>query len=580
MGVFLCLPGVFSSRDNFPNSRFVPAVAVLVILLPCACRVNAQLVINELYYDHPGSDGGHEFVEIMNVSDAAVSLAAVSIGFHNGTGIGWETLWAGSPGEVAPGELYLVGGADVTPVPDAVAGFSLQNGPDALRLTVAGVQCDLVAYGGLDDADYAEGVSAPSVPAGRSLARKPDGGDSGDNSADFAEAAPSPGAFNVPRCDAEIVTSGATGLAAVLPEHGFEDLLLGLGNNGLNDIAPGSIDVEVWDSTGTSNVPAGNATNAESIPPGGRTTLSVTVSLAPGYHWLLARLAYVGDERANNDSIVLLRRVGGPELLISEVLCYPADDCPQFVEVFNAGDRAVDIAGFKLRDKSHALSPITRRTAAISPGGFIVVTERAEALIRCFPAAPAARVVEHSGTWPTLNRTGSGGVSDSVVLADALSLPVDAIGYPPVGSDYKGKSLERVDLFPGCSSPTWVLSRDPSGATPGRPNDRSLLAAPAPGSVEVKPRTFSPFAGEAITVSVDADAGFRAVVGVHDAEGRRLTELGSSVAFPAVFVWDGRDAHGRLLAPGIYVVVCELYAPTGGRAAARKVVVGCGRRGG
>jgi hypothetical protein len=275
--------------------------------------------------------------------------------------------------------------------------------------------------------------------------------------------------------------------------------------------------------------------------------------------------------------LALLRRVGGPALLISEVLCYPADGCPQFVELYNAGDDPVDIAGYQMRDKSHPLSSITGRTVMVPPGGLVVLAPQADALVLCFPTAPADRVIEHSGSWPTLNRTGSGGVSDSVVLADAHSLLVDAVGYPPVDSEYEGRSLERIDLFPGCSSPTWVLSRDPSGASPGRPNERSLRDPPAPGSLEVNPRTFSPYAGETATVSIDADPGFRAVVSVYDVEGRRLSELGSAIAFPAVFIWNGRDANGRLLTPGVYIVVCEMYAGTGERVAARKVVVGCGR---
>lgn len=579
MGVFLFPPGIPSSRFSFtPGPVF--SVAVFVCLSLFAAGAHAQLVINELYYDHPGSDVGYEFVELMNVSDAAVSVASVSIEFHNGTGEGWETIWTGSAGEVAPGRLFVVGGTQVTPAPDVVAGFSLQNGPDALRLTVAGVPADLVAYGGLDDPEYVEGESAPVVPAGRSLSRFPDGRDINDNAADFKDAAPSPGAFNVPRHDAAIAVSGSTRLAAVLPRHGVEELTLGLFNNGMYEIAPGGVHVELWDSTGTSSVLLHRLSNAERLAPGGGTTVSTTVSLAPGYHRLLARVGYELDERVNNDSLVLLRRVGGPALLISEVLCYPADGCPQFVELYNAGDVVVDIAGYKLRDKSHRLTLITGRAFGVPPGGHVVLAPEADALVVCFPAVPADRVIEHSGSWPTLNRTGSGGVSDSVVLADALSLPVDAVGYPPVDAEYAGRSLERIDLFPGCSSPTWVLSRDPSGASPGRPNERSLLEPPAPGSLEVVPRTFSPFSGETATVSVDADPGFRAVVSVYDVEGRRLSELGSAIAFPAVFVWSGRDAGGRLLLPGTYIVVCELYAATGERVAARKVVVGCGRRDG
>jgi hypothetical protein len=186
-------------------------------------------------------------------------------------------------------------------------------------------------------------------------------------------------------------------------------------------------------------------------------------------------------------------------------------------------------------------------------------------------------VVEHQGAWPTLNRTGTGGESDSVVVTDALALPVDAISYPPVDSEHAGRSLERVDLYLGRATQTWVLSTRQRGASPGRPGGRSLLEPPAPGSIEVTPKTFNPWSGETVTVSIDSPLGTRVVVSVYDVEGRRLAELGSAVAFPSVFVWDGRHSGGRTMLPGLYLVVCERFSAGGDRLATQRVVVGCGR---
>jgi hypothetical protein len=98
--------------------------------------------------------------------------------------------------------------------------------------------------------------------------------------------------------------------------------------------------------------------------------------------------------------------------------------------------------------------------------------------------------------------------------------------------------------------------------------------------MEVTPRTFSPWTGETMTVSVDAPDGTRTILSVYDVEGRRLAELGGAIAFPAVFVWDGRHSGGRRMVPGLYIVVCEAFSAAGERFATRKVVVGCARRGG
>ena len=80
-----------------------------------------------------------------------------------------------------------------------------------------------------------------------------------------------------------------------------------------------------------------------------------------------------------------------------------------------------------------------------------------------------------------------------------------------------------------------------------------------------------------ITVSAQREPS-RAMVQVFDVSGRRVCEIGSSTSLPFVFLWDGRDAGGRLVIPGIYVVACELFGLVTGNRETKKVVLGCGRR--
>jgi len=57
----------------------------------------AALVINEFLPDPNGSDGGQEYVELLNTGTSPVSLAAVKLEFANGaTGAEWLTRWSGS----------------------------------------------------------------------------------------------------------------------------------------------------------------------------------------------------------------------------------------------------------------------------------------------------------------------------------------------------------------------------------------------------------------------------------------------------------------------------------------------------
>ncbi|HET6349717.1 MAG TPA: lamin tail domain-containing protein, partial [Candidatus Krumholzibacteria bacterium] len=169
---------------------------VLACVVSRACA--QTVVINELYYDHPGTDTGHEFVELFNAGASPADISDAAIEFHNGTGSTWSLVWRAPPGTVlAPDGLYVVGGELVVPLPDAVITYSLQNGPDAIRLVNAdGGVLDTVGYGGLDDPDFVETRGADAVPAGKSIARALDGVDSNNNQIDFVAASPTPGRHN------------------------------------------------------------------------------------------------------------------------------------------------------------------------------------------------------------------------------------------------------------------------------------------------------------------------------------------------------------------------------------------------
>jgi len=544
--------------------------ALFLLLVPA--RAPLPLVINEVYYDHPGTDDGYEFIEIFNNSANAVPLGGVTLEFHNGSGTGWEVRWnAGATDSIAANGLFLVGGALVSPAADALATLALQNGPDAVRLAVNGETVDLVAYGDLDDPDYAEARSAPGTGSGASLARIPDGADTDDNAADFRVETPSPGRRNVPVHNVTLSLGGATRALDVRAAPGNETLVFTLRNAGLAEVAAGAVTVTVDDSTAAGTRRAAEVESGAAIAPGSAGDVAAQVFIADGYHWLVATARYASDERNGDDAAVLVRRAGALELLVSEVLAAAPDGCPQFVEIHNAGPVPRSLRGFGMRDRTHASAIVTTDSVVVAPGAFVALTPDVDALRRRFPAAAPAALVAFAGTWPALNRSG-GAVADSVVLVDAYGLAVDAIGYPALASG-DARSVERVDLFwPGAGG-VWIASQDPRGATPGAAPSHAVTRPVAPGEVRVAPNPFAPEAGEVLEIALSGTAGVgRAVVDVWDVRGRLVAALGAAAAFPAVFLWDGAGAP-----PGFYIVACRWYDDGGATVGVEKVVVGRAR---
>ena len=549
---------------------------LLLGMFVCVARPSdARVVINELYYDHPGTDTGHEFIELINSSIAPADISGAVIEFHNGTGTTWVPVWSAPPGTVmAPDGIFVLGGALVTPLPDAVIAYALQNGPDSIRLVSAeGDVFDTVGYGGLDDPVFVEGIGAASVTAGKSVARVLDGVDSDDNSVDFAAASPTPGRHNVAREDAALVLSSPA--RAARDHAGVERIAVLVQNRGLVPIAAGDVSLELFDSTASGTVSYEAGSNRAAIPPGSDERVVSAALLSPGYHWVDLVARFARDERPENDRVQVLRRAGRIPVLVSEVWSSPRDGCPQFIEWMNAGPDPVQITGFTLRDERARPVVLDADSLVLGPGEWMAVTADPDRLAACVPAAPRERLFGVRGAWPTFNRSG-GASADSVVVLDLHGIPVDAVSYPAVPSSQAGRSLERVDLFLHGGSAVWRLSDASDGCSPAIAN-RAFIDRPAPaGEVVVSPNPFAPARGDVLRVAASPTAPVARIdAWIYNLDGQRIAALGGTTAFPALLVWDGRRDDGVAAPPGIYLVAVELFQADGVRVGVERVVVGC-----
>jgi predicted extracellular nuclease len=182
------------------------ALAGLAFALLLRGEAAAQLVINEIDYDQPGTDTA-EFVEIANAGPTTVSLAGHQLVFYNGaTNPAASYRVIPIPiAELAPGAYLVVCGnpanvfpCDIDAAPD---NDLIQNGaPDAVALVnAAGLPVDAVSYEG-DALPFVEGsgvglLDDAAIP-GKSVSRCPNGSDTNQNNVDFVYLDATPGATN------------------------------------------------------------------------------------------------------------------------------------------------------------------------------------------------------------------------------------------------------------------------------------------------------------------------------------------------------------------------------------------------
>jgi hypothetical protein len=418
-------------------------------------------------------------------------------------------------------------------------------------------------------------MGAAKVAAGKSIARALDGVDSDDNAIDFVAATPTPGRHNVARYDPALVLDADVAVRGARTQPGSERIAVRIENRGLVAIAAGDVSLELADSSAGVTEFSEAGSNRAEILPGHDERVAISLQLAEGYHWLTIALHDAQDERDNNNHARLLRRVGRIPILVSEVWSSPREGCPQFVEWMNAGNAAVDVTGFMLRDERARPVAIDVDSLVLEPGAWMALTADPDRLSACVAGSSRERLFGLRGAWPTFNRSG-GAQADSVVVLDRYGIVVDAVSYPAVPSASAGRSLERIDLFVHDGPAVWRLSDAASGCSPAQAN-RAFLAIPAPpGEVLVSPNPFAPARGDLLRVAVTPAPPVARVDGwVYDLEGHRLAALGETTSFPALFVWDGRRDDGVAVRPGLYLVAMEMFQTDGARVGVEKVVVGC-----
>jgi hypothetical protein len=232
-GAGVAIGGVQQGSGVTPNDFSNPVVYVVTaadgssaaytVTIGRAPPQPGRLVINEIDYDQAGTDNA-EFVELYNPGDGPLLLDGLVLVAVNGgstPNAEYARVPLGSGALGAGGYLVVCGSTFATPPGTAVVRFAgstncLQNGsPDAVLVfdTAGGRVIDALTYEGgylgavtlvgvpgTVAATEGEGTSAAdSNTVEGSLARWPNGSDTGDNDADCAfSTTPTPGAANRP----------------------------------------------------------------------------------------------------------------------------------------------------------------------------------------------------------------------------------------------------------------------------------------------------------------------------------------------------------------------------------------------
>lgn len=237
--------------------------ATLVLATILTLASSAQVVINEVDYDQPGTDNA-EYLEIKNVGETAFpmqNLRVVFINGNNGGAVEYRTIENASWPALEPGDYFVICANQGLTLncdhPATPTTNLIQNGPtDAIALisTLDETVYDQVSYGG-DVPGFTEGTGTSAEDTndqdGLSLSRWPDGADTDINDADFVIGCPTPGETNeLDPLNCAITTgiagANAASMVSILPDARLGQIVFRLERATVAPVA-----VSVYASNGT-----------------------------------------------------------------------------------------------------------------------------------------------------------------------------------------------------------------------------------------------------------------------------------------------------------------------------------------
>jgi hypothetical protein len=273
------------------------------------------------------------------------------------------------------------------------------------------------------------------------------------------------------------------------------------------------------------------------------------------------------------------------DILLNEILFNPPVGGVDFVEIYNASDKYIDLKGWQLARKTKGVTEqqkiVSSQTLIIAPKSYMVFTPNLQQLKTQYPQG--ADSVWVATSLPTYTDN-----AGTVVLLRSDNQEIDLFDYSEkyhfkLLDNKEGVSLERIDFAaPTNDRNNWHSAAAPQYGTPGYRNSQ------AAGTVNRKAECFWV---ENAVITPDGDGfqdfallhygcnqtGNLANVQIFDREGRLVKTLlqNQLLAAEGFFRWEGDMDNGRKAPIGYYVIHIQTFSMQGTQEDYQvKVVVG------
>ncbi len=329
----------------------------------------------------------------------------------------------------------------------------------------------------------------------------------------------------------------------VTPRDGGSMVTFTIANVGLSEVAGAQLYV-----TDTNGVDTIGVKPVETMAPGDTVDLVGEYWLDERYVMLVAVLSH-DDRDRNNDRRFLAVGSDYPPVIITEFLANPTSDFScEWVEIFNQSNDSVNLFAWRLGD-SLRQHTICEYYTPVGPGEYVVVVQSEEYFRAGYPDFDG--LCFEALAWAALNNDG-----DIVVLVDSYNLELDRFAYSTAFED--NYTWSRV--IDGVDAGKWGRSEF-AGGTPGAPNAVTLVATGSSMVVELSSPYVSPDGDgfeDVVDITIEAPPASSFTARIYDRQGRVVRHLYDHERYlPSQVEWDGLSDAGRRLPIGMYILCVE-----------------------
>ncbi|MEB2780823.1 lamin tail domain-containing protein [Algoriphagus sp. C2-6-M1] len=294
-----------------------------------------------------------------------------------------------------------------------------------------------------------------------------------------------------------------------------------------------------------------------------------------------------GNEYIQADPIQLVLPVQAKigDVLINELLFNPKIGSPKFVELINVTDNYLEVKQWKLANLDNSgeidqVKLLSETSLIISPQGFLAITTN-PAMLKLDFSKSAYGEFAKIATLPSYPIAGG-----TVVLLDSSGTIAESFTYSedlhhPLLRDPKGVSLERHSTgSPASLAANWhSTSSIEEYATPGRRNSQVISAEFTGDLIQIDPEIFDPEGSNGNTFTsiryAIAQPGWVGSFRIYSTAGQLVQSLAQNevLGTSGLVTWTGTDSQGKIVRPGYYILLVELYDLSGQVRTVRKTVV-------